>query len=282
MKLLSFIFVTFLLYGCNKTPYAYDWDGKWNFKSYKANNIQELYKHFKIKKGGEIDLYMFPLVGADYLFLNEGKAFYLSGTDYQYGNYKIQEDYILVNNEKAFEIVEGNPDQLVLKPLQLIFNQDVSTENDVIITYKKDHKYNITDLDYTDPKYNTWRIKTDKEEKYQQIIDRLKHQIEYAKVYFQKETDLHQEVKTIGVELPFLFYRNGIIIEKFHPSQKWLQYYSNFEDQKFVYNYLIHSFKQATYENIETDNILEYNLIIFDRMFNYLRTVKVSNPSTGI
>lgn len=279
IRLFSLIFMTFLLWGCNKIPFTMDWEGKWNFKSYKAHDIQALYQHFKIRKSGEIDEFMLPLVGADYVFLNEGKAYSLSGMHYQSGDYVIQDDFIWINGQKAFQIIEGNPDRIILKPLGFIFNQDDATANDVFLTYEKDHQYTTFELDYTAPKYNAWRNQSKDKEKRQDIINRLKQQVEYSRIYFEKESKLHQMVKTIGVELPFLFYNNGVVLEKFHPAQKWLKYYQNYEDQTFAYNMLLHAFKQSTYEIIEADDILAYNSIIFNRMQDYLETLKVSIPS---
>ena len=279
MRLLTLIFVIFFFWGCNKTPYAFDWDGKWNFKSYKANDIQALYQHFKIKKSGEIDEYMLPLVGADYIFLNGDKAYSLSGIHYQSGNYIIQDDFIVIEGHKLFQIIEGNPDRIILKPLTLIFNQDETIENDVYITFEKDHQYSTFELDYTAPKYNEWRLAKIDKEKRQDIVDRLRQQVEYSRVYFEKESKLHEMVNTLGVELPFRFYNNGVLVEKFHPAQKWLKYYQNFEDQEFAYDMLLHAFKESTYESIEANDILEYNSVIFNRMQDYLDHLKVSIPS---
>ncbi|MEG0188732.1 MAG: hypothetical protein RR578_04585 [Bacilli bacterium] len=276
-KIYILTFISSILFSCTSNPED-KWRGKWNFDSYKVEDISQLYSYYNISKSGEIDQYLMPLIGVDYLMVEDGNANNLSGLNYSSGKFTADDKYLKINNKKVYEIIDYRKNSVKLKPLMLEFNQDDNPLNDIILTFVSDDLYNTTELDYTQPQYNKWRkIPTDKEEP-QTIIDRLTQQVEYARIYFEKESKLHNKVKTIGVELPFQFYRNGIVLEEYDPMQKWTNYFYDFDDQQLAYTYLLHAFKQVNSEQIKTDNILEYDRLLLKNMETYLKSVKVNIP----
>ena len=276
-KIYILTFISSILFSCNSNSED-KWRGKWNFDSYKVEDISQLYSYYNISKSGEIDQYLMPLIGVDYLMVEDGNANNLSGLNYSSGKFTADDKYLKINNKKVYEIIDYRKNSVKLKPLMLEFNQDDNPLNDIVLTFVSDDLYNTTELDYTQPQYNKWRkIPTDKEEA-QTIIDRLTQQVEYARIYFEKESKLHNKVKTIGVELPFQFYRNGIVLEEYNPTQKWTNYFNDFDDQQLAYTYLLHAFKQVNSEQIKTDNILEYDRLLLKNMETYLKSVKVNIP----
>ena len=268
------LFIAVILVSCNSDPSS-KWAGKWNYSSYSAKDIRVLYAYFNIKKSGEIDEYLMPLIGVDYLMVNDGKATNLSGLDYVSGNFTADDKYISINGEKIYEIIEYKRSTVKLKPLKLQFNLDKNPENDITLTFERDKLYKIDSLDYTAPKYNKWRkLAVDKEDS-QVIINRLAQQVEYARVYFEKESKLRNQVKTIGVELPFQFYGNGIALEKYNPTQKWINYYYDFDDQQIAYDYLVQAFKETVRKDFKSKDILDYDRQVLKSIEDYLKSVKV-------
>ncbi len=276
-KIYILTFISSILFSCNSNSED-KWRGKWNFDSYKVEDISQLYSYYNISKSGEIDQYLMPLIGVDYLMVEDGNANNLSGLNYSSGKFTADDKYLKINNKKVYEIIDYRKNSVKLKPLMLEFNQDDNPLNDIVLTFVSDDLYNTTELDYTQPQYNKWRIIPKDKEEPQTIIDRLTQQVEYARIYFEKESKLHNKVRTIGVELPFQFYRNGIVLEEYNPTQKWTNYFYDFDDQQLAYTYLLHAFKQVNSEQIKTDNILEYDRLLLRNMETYLKSVKVNIP----
>ena len=276
-KIYILTFISSILFSCNSNSED-KWRGKWNFDSYKVEDISQLYSYYNISKSGEIDQYLMPLIGVDYLMVEDGNANNLSGLNYSSGKFTADDKYLKINNKKVYEIIDYRKSSVKLKPLMLEFNQDDNPLNDIVLTFVSDDLYNTTELDYTQPQYNKWRIIPKDKEEPQTIIDRLTQQVEYARIYFEKESKLHNKVRTIGVELPFQFYRNGIVLEEYNPTQKWTNYFYDFDDQQLAYTYLLHAFKQVNSEQIKTDNILEYDRLLLRNMETYLKSVKVNIP----
>ena len=276
-KIYILTFISSILFSCNSNSED-KWRGKWNFDSYKVEDISQLYSYYNISKSGEIDQYLMPLIGVDYLMVEDGNANNLSGLNYSSGKFTADDKYLKINNKKVYEIIDYRKNSVKLKPLMLEFNQDDNPLNDIVLTFVSDDLYNTTELDYTQPQYNKWRIIPKDKEEPQTIIDRLTQQVEYARIYFEKESKLHNKVRTIGVELPFQFYRNEIVLEEYNPTQKWTNYFYDFDDQQLAYTYLLHAFKQVNSEQIKTDNILEYDRLLLRNMETYLKSVKVNIP----